>query len=229
VSKIRVLIIEDNRLLRIGLGEVLNNQPDIKAQTVGGCIMDLEHAMGFKPQLVLLGALLVSCNSLNLVQRIKRESDRIEVIVIDYVPGQFETLKFVKAGVSGFILKNATQDELLRAIYSVAEGKKEFPSQLTRGLFGQIKRDGADTGIPDRLRTSVRLTKREQEVTELIASGMSNKEIAGHLNIAVDTVKSHVHNVFEKLAVNTRLELASLAHSDDVVKAQKNEDFDSPH
>jgi DNA-binding NarL/FixJ family response regulator len=218
LPKIRVLLIEDNRLLREGITAMLNNQPDIKAVSAAGNGDALEKARKLKPHVVLLDLGLRSQNSLKVVQRIKGEFRRTEVVVMDLIPVQAEVVEFVKAGVSGFILKDATLDDFLHTIRSVAEGKKVLPPPLTQSLFSQIVEYAVQSGKADLLMKAVRLTRREHEVTDLIARGMSNKEIAQELNIAVHTVKSHVHNVLEKLALHTRLELASFALTEGMVR-----------
>jgi len=218
VSKIRVLLIEDNRLLREGITAMLNEQPDIKAVSAAGNGDALEKARKLKPHVVLLDLGLKSQNSLNIVQRIKKEFHRTEVVVMDLIPVQAEVVEFVKAGVSGFILKDATLGDFLHTIRSVAEGKKVLPPPLTKSLFSQIVEYAVKSGKAERLLKAVKLTRREHEVVDLIARGMSNKEIARELNIAVHTVKSHVHNTLDKLALHTRLELASFALTEGMVR-----------
>lgn len=221
MAKIRVLLIEDNRLLREGITAMLNEQPDIKAVSATGNGDALEKAKRLKPQVVLLDLGLRSQNSLRVAEHIKKEHPRTEIVVMDLMPVQAEVVEFVKAGVSGFILKDATIDDFLHTIRSVAEGKKVLPPSLTDSLFSQIVEYAVQSGKADRLMKSVRLTRREHEVVDLIARGMSNKEIARELNIAVHTVKSHVHNTLEKLALHTRLELASFALTEGMVRKHK--------
>ncbi len=96
-------------------------------------------------------------------------------------------------------------------IRSVAEGAHVLPPQMTGALFSQIARDAVTKGQPTAFE-SVRMTPREREVINLIAEGMSNKEIARTLHIATHTVKSHVRNIMEKLTLHTRLQIAAYAH-----------------
>jgi len=131
--------------------------------------------------------------------------------VMDVLPVHEDVVEFVNAGVSGFIMKDASLDDLASAIRSVARGADVLPPQMTRTLFSQIARDAVVRGRPDTL-DAVRMTPREREVIDLIAEGLSNKEIATRLEIATDTVKSHVRNVMEKLMLHTRLQIAAYAH-----------------
>ena len=213
MPKIRVLLIEDNRLLREGIEAMLNEQEDIKALSASGNGDAFAKAEKLKPHVVLLDLGLKNQNSLKVVGQIKRKLPGTEVIVMDLIPVHSDVVEFVKAGVSGFILKDATLDDFLHTIRTVAKGAKVLPAPLTNSLFSHIVEHAVQAGKVDELIDSVRMTRREQGVIELIALGSSNKEIATELNIAVHTVKSHVHNILEKLALHTRLELASFAHS----------------
>jgi DNA-binding NarL/FixJ family response regulator len=224
MPKIRVLLIEDNRLLREGITAMLNEQPDIKAVSSTGNGDALAKAKAVKPQVVLLDLGLRSQNSLRIAELIKVEYPKAEIVVMDLMPVQSEVVEFVKAGVSGFILKDATIDDFLHTIRSVAEGKKVLPPSLTDSLFSHIVEYAVQSGKADRLMKAVRLTRREHEVVNLIARGMSNKEIARELNVALYTVKSHVHNTLEKLALHTRLELASFALTEGMVRKSQNRD-----
>lgn len=209
MATIRVLLIEDNRLLRDGATAILNAQPDIKSISVGGTNGDaLAKARAFKPHVVLLDLGLRNMNSVRIVQSMRKEFPKTEVIVMDLIPAHADVAEFVKEGVSGFILKDATLKEFLKTIRTVAKGFKVLPPPLTGSLFSQIVEHAIRSGNPEKIVNSVRLTKREQEVIDLISQGRSNKQIAAKLFIAVHTVKSHVHNILEKLALHTRLELA---------------------
>lgn len=217
MSKIRVLLIEDNRLLRDGIKAMLNEQEDIKAVSSTGNGDAFEKAEKYKPHVVLLDLGLRSQSSLKVVEHIKKKFPTTEIVVMDLIPVHSEIVEFVKAGVSGFILKDATLNDFLHTIRSVVKGAKVLPPSLTDSLFSHIVEHAVQAGKVDQLIESVRMTKREQEVIDLIALGRSNKEIATDLNIAVHTVKSHVHNILEKLALHTRLELASFAHGKSII------------
>ena len=227
MAKIRVLLVEDNRLLREGITAMLNEQPDIKVISATGNGDALEKARRISPQVVLLDMGLRSQNSLRVAELIKREYPKAEIVVMDLIPVQAEVVEYVKAGVAGFILKDATIDDFLHTIRSVAQGKKVLPPPLTGSLFSQIVEYAVKSGKADRLMKSVKLTRREHQVVDLIARGMSNKEISSELNIAVHTVKSHVHNILDKLALHTRLELASYAFSDGMIRKPRNRNSDS--
>ncbi|MEP6765363.1 MAG: response regulator transcription factor, partial [Gemmatimonadaceae bacterium] len=129
-------------------------------------------------------------------------------IVMGLFPLQEDIADFVRAGASGFVMKDAPLDDFLETIRRVADGKDVLPTQLTQSLFTQIV-EQAIAGGKSPVLEAVKLTQRERQVVDLIGDGLSNKEIAAQLHLAVHTVKSHVHNVLEKLALHTRLEVAA--------------------
>ncbi|HZV12681.1 MAG TPA: response regulator transcription factor [Candidatus Kapabacteria bacterium] len=213
MEKIRLVIIEDNRLLREGLTALIEEQPDIK---VIASFDDSDDIMPkiyeAKPHVVLLELGLQNQNSLTLVRCIKNHLPATNVIAMDIVPMQEDIFDFVQAGVSGFILKDATIDKFLLTIRSVAQGETIMPSNMAESLFSQIiAQTVSHTKTPKAVEDSIQLTKRERQVIVLIAEGMTNKEIAQKLNLSTYTVKSHVHNILEKLAMRSRLQIANYA------------------
>jgi DNA-binding NarL/FixJ family response regulator len=152
-------------------------------------------------------------DSLRVAAALKQAHPDAKIIVMDLLPVNEEIVEFVNAGVSGFVLKDATFEEFVGTIRSVAAGEKVLPPRMTESLFSQIAREAEGHASPHVLE-DVRMTRREREVIELISEGLSNKEIAKRLNIATHTVKSHVRNVMEKLALHTRLQIAAYAHRD---------------
>jgi DNA-binding NarL/FixJ family response regulator len=213
MKKIRLLLVEDNRLLREGLTVMLKKQQDMHVvETVGNGenIMSIMHR--HKPEVVLLDLGLISRNSLNLVKLIKKNFSTAKVIMMDLIPLQADVFEFVQAGVSGFILKDATVNDFLKTIRSVAKGLQILPTNLTGSLFSQIVEQAINESKPSILIDSVRMTKRERQVIELISVGCTNKEIAQKLHLSTYTIKSHVHNILEKLALNTRVQIAKYLH-----------------
>jgi len=137
--------------------------------------------------------------------------------VMELAPVQADILQFVKAGANGFILKDASLKEFLNTIRTVSEGATVLPPLLVDSLFSQIV-DYAVREGKSKLNEAVKMTKREQEVIVLLGEGMSNKEIAQKIRISTFTVKSHIHNIMEKLALHTRLEVAKYSYSGETLK-----------
>jgi two-component system NarL family response regulator len=208
---ITVAIIEDNRLVREGMADMLNELPDVRV-VLAATTLETEVLKEKKPRVVLLDVGLQDKNSLRVAETVKKVMADSRVIVMDLLPAHEEIAEFVNAGVSGFILKDATFEDFVGTIRSVANGAQVLPPPMTGTLFSQIARVAVKRG-PAVALEGVRMTHREREVIALIAVGMSNKEIATQLSIATDTVKSHVRNIMEKLALHTRLQIAAYAHS----------------
>lgn len=210
---ITVAIIEDNRLVREGMTDMLNELPDLKVVLAA---TSLEAAVLKKtnPRVILLDCGL-QVNSLRVAETVKKEMADSRVIVMDLLPVHEEIAEFVNAGVAGFILKDASFEDFVGTIRSVADGARVLPAPMTGTLFSQIAKVAVKRGNGAAALEAVRMTQREREVIELIGAGMSNKEIAQRLHIASDTVKSHVRNVMEKLTLHTRLQIAAYAHRHD--------------
>lgn len=213
MEKIRILLIEDNRLLRDGIASLLRKQDDMQVVASVGNGENVLSLIGkHKPDLLLLDLGLRNQNSMQIVKLSKKAFPEIKIIVMDLIPFQTDVLEFVQSGVSGFLLKDANVTEFQKTIRSVFKGKKILPANLTNSLFSQIIEHAINSLKPSVIAESVRLTKREQQVMELIADGSTNKEIAQKLHLSTYTIKSHVHNILEKLALNTRVQIARYAH-----------------
>ena len=210
MAKIRILLIEDNRLLREGIAAMLNGQRDfevIARAEDGNAVSELKSSKK-TPDVILLDLGLEKENSLKLMTVLREEVPAARIIALDIFPEQLDIVEFVKAGGSGFILKSASSNDYINTIRAVVAGSKVLPPVLTNSLFTQIIESALKTGngIPA---SSIQLTQREREIVILISEGLSNKEIAERLHIATYTVKSHVHNILEKLALRTRLQIAA--------------------
>ena len=210
-KRILILVIEDNRLLRDGLTALLDAQADFEVVAAAEGANALLRLRETGPNVVLVDAGLGHQDSHRIVQSMKEAVPEARVIVMGLLPAVNDVIHFVKAGANGFIAKDATVDEIVRTIRSVAEGTDVVPPSLTGTLLSHIAEQGNSHRTP-RAVAAVRMTKREREITDLIAEGLSNKEIAQRLNIATYTVKSHVHNILEKLALHSRLQIAAHAH-----------------
>ncbi|MDT8369650.1 MAG: response regulator transcription factor [Longimicrobiales bacterium] len=203
---ITVVLIEDNRLIREGITSVLNRFEDIEVVASGPT--DHEAMQGVaRPDVVLLDLGLEGGNSLAVARRVIEEFPEAGIIVMDLLPAAADLVDFITLGVSGFILKDAPLDEVARTIRSVAVGNDVLPEAMTATLFSEIAREAISAGKTEHL-DSVRLTPREEEVIELIATGKSNKAIARELHISIHTAKSHLRNIMEKLNLHSRLQLA---------------------
>jgi len=207
-NAISILLIEDNRLFRIGLSSLLRKQKGLKllaASSKPDVIPQLGASR--RPDVILLDLGLGDRGSIQTVRGIRQTSPESRLIAMGLVPVKSEILGLVREGVSGFVLKDASILDFVAAIRAVASGQKVFPSSLTQSLLSQIVEDAGRKGGVDI--GDVKLTSREREIVDLISEGLSNKEIANKISIATDTVKSHVHNILEKLSLRSRVEVAA--------------------
>ena len=214
MRRIRVLLIEDNRLLRDGIATMLEAHGDFDVVEISNGTDALSRLQGLSdpPQVILIDLRLAEMDSLRLMGLILAEQPDIRIIAMDIMPEHIDIVQFVEAGGWGFILKDATMNEYSETIRAVALGKCVLPPLLTKSLFTQIIHHATGNGgLSDNV---TQLTQRERQIVDLISEGLSNKDIALRLHIATFTVKSHVHNVLEKLALGTRLQIAAFARKD---------------
>ena len=217
MKKIKLLLIEDNRLLREGIIAILKPHKDIIISSSGDGKNPLLKVRQLKPNVVLLDLGLRSQNSLHVVEIVKKEFPKAKIIIMDLAPVQSDILQYVKAGANGFILKDASLNDFLIAIRNVSKGATVLPPLLVDSLFSQIVDHALKEGN-SKLDGSVKMTKREREVIGLLGDGLTNKEIAQKIHVSTFTVKSHIHNIMEKLALHTRLEVANYAYSGETLK-----------
>jgi DNA-binding NarL/FixJ family response regulator len=212
VSKhISLVLIDDDPLTRDGVVALIRAQAGFQVLFVSA---DAEAAVQLvresKPDLVLLNLQRKGDRSLTVAGALHGAVPHSRVIILGLAPLHEDVASLVRAGVSGFVMLDASLETFLATIHSVARGIQVLPFELTGSLFGQLK-SGAPRGRGRQLLGVKRLTQRERAVTELIIQGLSNKAIAARLSIALHTVKGHVHRVLSKLALNSRMEVAAFS------------------
>ena len=213
MKTIRILLVEDNRILREGIAAMISGEEDMTLVAAsGGGSGTLAEARKLKPHVVLLDLGLRNQNGIRTTAALTREFPEINVIGMGLIPSQLDIIELVEAGASGLILKDASIEVFLGTIRSVARGTKVLPPPLASSLFSHVI-EQALREEKGKLINAVQMTKREREIIPLIADGLSNKEIAQRLNVATYTVKSHVHHTLEKLALHSRLQIATFFHN----------------
>jgi len=218
MKKTRLLIIEDNHLLREGLMAILKRQKDIvpfAASSDGESTILKIHRL--KPEIILLDLDIRSQNSLQTVGTVKKEFPEAKLVVMDLAPLQGDVQRYVKAGALGFVLKDTTLDDFLTTLRSVAEGARVLPPKLPDTLFSKIV-ELAIKSKRIKVTESARMTGVEKEVVTLIGEGLSNKEIGRKLHIPTRIIKGHVENIMKKLAWHNHLEAVSHNYTDGTVK-----------
>lgn len=201
---IRLLIVDDHAVVRQGLQMFLKLDPDF--EIVGEAVhgqQAIELVKSLKPDIVLMDLLMPVMGGVEAIGVIRREFPEVEVIALTSVLEDKAVVDAVRAGAIGYLLKDTEADELIRSIKAAAAGQVQLSPQAAERLMREVR-------APDSLET---LTERETEILRLIATGLSNKEIAEELVIGEKTVKTHVSNVLAKLNVRSRTQAALYAAS----------------
>jgi DNA-binding NarL/FixJ family response regulator len=196
--KIRVLCVDDHPIVREGMAAIVNLQPDMMlagAAATGG--EALERFIELRPDVALVDLQLPDMSGFDLIKKIKAKSPNARIIVLSSHEGDVDIQRALEAGAQGYVVKGLVREELLETIRSVHAGKRRLPAAVAQKLAEHM----ADEPI----------SPRELEVLSLMAGGKRNKEIAGELSIAEDTVKMHVRNILSKLQVNDRTEAVTSA------------------
>ena len=195
---IRLLLVENQTLVRVGIKTILSGQGDV--QIIGEAETGAEGFKLFrtlKPDITILSLRLPDACAIDVLEDYFNESKQAKILILAEHAGDSEISRSLKKGVSGYVCKDVSEFELVKAIRTVNAGKKYIPTEIAEILsenFGQEE-----------------LTPAERKILQMLVGGNSNKEIAYDLNVSENTVKTHVKNVFEKLGVSDRTSAATLA------------------
>jgi DNA-binding NarL/FixJ family response regulator len=213
VTPIRVLIVDDDALVRAGLSMILDATEDVRVVAeVGDGSEVLPAVDAYAPDVVLMDIRMPRMDGLAATEALTARETAPEIIVLTTFDADEYVLRALRSGASGFLLKDTPPADIVQAIRLVAAGEAMLSPGLTRRLIGHL----AETGVAAR-RTHARelpdrLTEREREVAVAIGRGSSNAEIAEELFMSVATVKAHVTRLLTKLEVANRVQIALLAH-----------------
>ena len=204
---IRVLIAEDHLIARVGVGTIVETQPDMEvvAEASSGQDAVQLHAQ-HQPDVTLMDIRMPGMGGIEAMQAIRTRSPQARFVALSTYSGDEEIRRALQAGASAYLTKDVLDDELVKAIRLVHLGRAYLPQAVAATLAAHATR-------PD-------LTARELEVLELIVRGMGNKQIAQQLSIAEYTVKNHVKNVLSKLDVEDRTQAATSALSRGIIIQQ---------
>ena len=212
-SPIRVLLVDDDALVRSALTMMLTGTDDIRVVAEVADGDEVAAAVdAYKPDLVLMDIRMPRMDGLAATERLRARDDAPAVIVLTTFDADDQVLRALRAGASGFLLKDTPPPEILKAVRLVAAGEAMLSPTVTRRLLEHLADGGADARKAESLALLERLTDREREVALAISQGKSNAEIAAELYMSVATVKAHVSRLLAKLELNNRVQIALLAH-----------------
>ncbi len=214
MREIIVALVDDNRISRDEHARLLNAEPGVTVVSAEATL-SVTMLTDEQPDVVLVEAGDTEVLSLRAAITTRRVLPDASVVITDLIPENEDIADFVKAGVAGFVLKEATSGDLVDTVRTVADGSHVLPDELTSPLFVQIAAEGIvlddEAGRKVRASVAVSLTLREQQVVALIGEGLANKQIATRLMVSTATVKSHVRNAMDKTGLHTRVLLATRA------------------
>ena len=218
-SRIKVALVDDHTLFREGIKKILSLEPDIEivGEAIDGdeVVLLLNHC---RPDVLLLDIRMEKINGLQVLPQVVGQYPQLRVIVLTAQINQAESVKAIKDGARGIILKHAASEFLIKGIRKVFEGELwADTSTMTRVVESLSQKY---RGERDSEKDRKELSQREKEVVGLVASGYRNKEIANKLFISEQTVKTHLSNIFQKLELNDRLELALYAMRNGLADSQ---------
>jgi DNA-binding NarL/FixJ family response regulator len=208
---IRVLIADDQALVRAGFHAILETQPDIEVvgeAADGAEAVELARALG--PDVVLMDVRMPALDGIEATQRLLREAQPPKVLMLTTFDLDEYLYKAMQAGASGFLLKDVPRDQLINAVRTVVRGDALLAPALVRRLVDDfVRRPPPGSRVPPHLEA---LSQREREVLKLIARGLSNLEIADRLFLSEATVRTHVGHILAKLGLRDRVQAVVLAY-----------------
>ncbi|ESQ09582.1 MAG: hypothetical protein N838_20055 [Thiohalocapsa sp. PB-PSB1] len=204
----RVLLIDDHALFRIGLLELLERRGIEVIDAVGDCDVGLRLARDCAPDVVLLDLRMPGMGGLDVLKRMRADGNERRVAMLTTSIDEPDVIASVQAGANGYLLKDMEPDDLVQALEEIVAGKTVVASELTDVLARALRQEPSE---PRQQKSFSDLTPREMEILGHLAAGKSNKAIARDLGISDGTVKLHVKAILRKLEVHSRVEAAVMA------------------
>jgi two-component system response regulator DevR len=211
-----VFLLAENRLLREALLRILSKKDDIRVVGAGSYGPEtFEQIVSTRANVVVLDSVSPVLAEHGVVGELHRLNPAIKVVLVGMESEEAVFLRVVQAGAVGYVLKDASALEVARTIRAVATGEAVCPAALSVVLFQWVVRH--KTAIPSlHIKSSLGLSRREQELVGLIQQGLTNKEIANRLNLSEQTVKNHVHRMLRKVGAQDRLSIVEVCRNEEL-------------
>jgi two-component system, NarL family, response regulator NreC len=214
--KLKVLIADDHGVVRKGLRLLLEQYPDIEVagEAANGREV-VKLATELSPNIILMDIAMPLLNGIDAAEQVRKVNGEIGIIMLTMHADESYLLRALNAGVKGYLLKESAEDDLLRAVKAVAQGKPFFSPAITQTLLEDYMRVLKQEGLSDSFEL---LTAREKEVLQLLAEGKTNKEVATILDVTLYTVESHRTNMMQKLNLHNTAEIVLYAVRKNLVR-----------
>lgn len=210
----RVLMIDDHALFRMGLTELLERRGIEVVDAVGDCSQGIDRVAEQQPDVVLLDMRMPGMNGLEVLQELRRREVGMPIVMLTTSRDETDVINALQNGARGYLLKDMEPDELIKALNDIVAGQTVVAPELTIVLARAVQ--GEVTSHPPTHRALAELTPRELEILCHLAEGQSNKVIARNLGISDGTVKLHVKAILRKLDVHSRVEAAVIAVEENI-------------
>jgi two-component system, NarL family, response regulator LiaR len=204
---LKVLIVDDQALARDGLELIVGTASDIEViGTAENGADALEKVAALSPDLVLMDLKMPVMTGVQATRRIRERFPNVKVLVLTTYDADEWVVDAIRAGASGYLLKDSPRDAIVAAIYRTANGETTVSPQVTETLYRVVQQ-----GTPTDSTLAEKLNEREREILNLLANGLSNAEIAERIHLAEGTVRNYVSTIFTKLDVSDRTQAAAIA------------------
>lgn len=216
MSRLRILLADDHTVVRQGLRKVLEARPEWQVVAEAGDGREaVRLAEETTPDVAILDVAMPLLNGIDAVRQIARKVPATRVLVLSMHADEAYVTQMLRAGASGYLLKDSADVDLLQAVDAVWAGKSFFSPAIARVIADDYVRHLADRGVSDRFEL---LSEREREIFQLIAEGKTNKEIAALLYLSPSTVDTHRSRIMEKLDVHSAAEIVLYAVRKGVIR-----------
>jgi DNA-binding NarL/FixJ family response regulator len=201
MDQIHVAIVEDHPDIRMGMRFIINSREGFSSEAYSNAEDALEGIQKNVPDVVLMDINLPKMNGIECTTKLKALLPDLQIMICSVYDDDDNIFKALEAGASGYILKSAASENLMQCITELHEGGSPMSSSIARKVVSRFQKSSSQ-----QKKEEFQLTPREDEILDLIAQGFRNKEIAEKLFVSVNTIRTHIYNIYEKLHVQSRVE-----------------------